>query len=145
VRSQRGFTLIEVVVAAAIFGIATASLFALLSRSLANLRKIDDVRHYQLAAEDLMDRTLLLSRLPPGGSIEGTLDKPPAKWIVKITPWIPAVLENKAPDAIMKIDVEVRWDGQSGERNIKLETLKAAVLSYANDDFKQAIQNALPE
>ncbi len=145
VRSQRGFTLIEVIVAAAIFGIATTSLFALLSRSLANLKKIEDVRHYQLAGEDLMNRTLLLSKLPPGAVIDGELTAPPAHWTVNITPWIPSKLERNTPEAVMKIDVEVRWQGRSGERKIKLEALKATALSYENDDFKQAIEDALPE
>src|SRR5688572_28315598 len=119
-RRQRGFTLIEVIVAAAIFGIATTSIFALLSQSLSNLKKIEDLRHYQLAGEDLMSRTLLLSKLPPGGTIEGELERPPAHWTVKLTPWMPAKLENNTPEAVMKIDVEVRWQGRSGQRNIKL-------------------------
>jgi prepilin-type N-terminal cleavage/methylation domain-containing protein len=144
-KSRRGFTLIEVVIAAAIFGVAAASLFALLSRSLANLKKIEDVHHYQLAGEDIMNRALLLSSLPAGGSIEGNLKNPPAKWVVTVTPWIPAKLGPKEPSAIMKIDVEVRWQGRTGERNVKLESLKAANLSYGNDDFRSAIENAFPE
>ena len=144
-KNQRGFTLIEVVVATAIFGIATASLFALLSRSLANLKKIEDIRHYQLAGEDIMSRTLLLSKLPAGGSIDGELQRPAAHWTVKITPWIPSTLDSRPPDAVMKIDVEVRWQGRSTQRSLTLEALKAGPVSYANDDFKQAIENALPQ
>jgi general secretion pathway protein I len=144
VRTQRGFTLIEVIIAAAIFGIAATSLFALLSRSLANLRKIEDLRHYQLAGVDIMDRALLLSKLPRGGTIEGDLENPPARWIVKVTPWIPEQLDPAATEAVMKIDVEVRWKGSSGERHIELESIKASSLSTTNDDFRQAIENALP-
>ena len=144
-KTQRGFTLIEVIVATAIFGLATASLFALLSRSLANLKKIEDVHHYQLAGEDIMNRTLLLSKLPAYDSIEGDLQRPPAHWIVKITPWIPSRLDEKPPEAVMKVDVEVRWKGRSTERSLKLEALKAGSVSYAYEDFKKAIENALPE
>jgi len=145
VKRQRGFTLIEVIVAAAVFGIAATALFALLSKSISNLKKIDDIRHYQLAGEDIMSRVLLLSKLPPGGTIEGRLERLPGQWSVDITPWIPKRLEADTPEAVMKIDVHVRWNGRAGERHIDLEAVKAAALSYANDDFRQAIENALPE
>lgn len=144
-KRQKGFTLIEVLIASAIFGIAATSLFGLLSKSLANLKKLEEVRHYQLAGEDIMNRVLLLSQLPPGGTIEGQLEHLQGRWAVKVTPWIPSVLEPTTPEAVMKIDVQVRWQGRSGERNIELEALKTIAISHGNDDFKKAIENALPE
>ena len=58
-KKQHGFTLIEVMVAAAVLGIAATALFSLLSRSLSNIRTIEDLHHYQLAGEDVMNRVLL--------------------------------------------------------------------------------------
>jgi len=49
-RNQRGFTLIEVLVAAAVLGITATALFGLLSQSSFNLRKIEDLHRYELAA-----------------------------------------------------------------------------------------------
>ena len=143
--SRRGFTLMEVMVAAAVIGIAATGLFALLSRSLSNLRKIEDLHHYQLAGEEMMNRVLLLSSFPPGGRIEGNLQRLGARWVVTLTPWIPDKLENNIPEAVMKVDVEILWPGRSGERSLKLETVKATTLTYSNYDFQHAIEAALPE
>ena len=40
--------------------------------------------------------------------------------------------------------VEVRWPARFSERSVKLETIKASVISYSNDDFQHAIETALP-
>jgi len=149
VRRQRprnyGFTLIEVMVATAVLGIAATALFSLLSRSLSNLKKIEDIHHYQLAAENTMNRVLLLSSLPPGGKIEGRVPNDDARWVVTVTPWIPDTLEKKPPEAVMKIDVEIQWAGRAGQRSLKLETVKGTAISYSNNDYQHAIESALPQ
>lgn len=143
-RHPRGFTLIEVMVAAAVIGIAATALFSLFSNSLSNLKKIEDVHHYQLAGEDLMNRVLLLSSLPGGATIEGKVAPLNARWVVTVTPWIPSSLDGHPADAVMKIDVEVFWPGRSSERSVKLEAIKATNVSYGGTDYQQAIENALP-
>lgn len=133
-------------VAAAVLSIAATALFSLLSNSLSNLRKIEDVHHYQLAGEDIMNRVLLLSSLPSGGTIEGKLVPLNARWVVTVTPWIPSNLEGHPADAVMKVNVEVFWPGRAGERSVKLESIKATNVSYvATDNYQQAIENALPD
>ena len=144
-RGNRGFTLIEVMVAAAVIGIAATALFALLSRSMVNVRKVQDLHHYQLAGEAVMNRVLLLSVLPPGGTIDGPVKGLDAHWAVKVTPWIPAVLEGNPGEAVMKIEVEILWPGKSGQRNVKLEAVKAAKLAYSDYDFQKAVENAIPD
>jgi general secretion pathway protein I len=142
-RRQDGFTLIEVIVAAAILGMAAAALFGLLSKSLFNLKKIDDVRQYQLASERIMNYALLLPQLPPAGRAEGRFDRIGARWILKVTPWMPQVLDNQPADAVMKLDVQVVWPGRSGDRSISLETIKPVSLSYSNYDFQRAVEAIL--
>ena len=143
-RRQRGFTLIEVIVAAAVLSIAATALFSLLSNSLSNIRKIEDVHHYQLAGEDIMGRVLLLSSLPAERPIEGSLAPLKARWVVTVTPWIPKSLESHPSGGLVKVSVEVLWPGRSGERSVKLEAIRSATLSYDNTDYQQAIENALP-
>lgn len=143
-RNERGFTLIEVMVAAAVLGMAATALFALFSRSLTNLRAVKDLHHYQLAGEEIMNRVLLLGSLPPGGNVQGRIEKLGARWVVEVTPWIPKSLDGNPREAVMKIDVQILWPGRSGERSLKLETIKATTVSYGHDDFQNAIENALP-
>src|SRR5262245_20794085 len=99
---QRGFTLIEVLVAVSVIGLASVALFSLFSTSLLNLRKLQDLHHYQLASEDLMNRVQLLQKLPAKGNVTGTLSDLGADWKVSIAPWYPTSLDSKPDLAIMK-------------------------------------------
>ena len=143
-KNERGFTLIEVMVAAAVLGIAATAIFGLLSRSLSNLRTIDDLHKYQLASEEIMNRVLLQTSLPPEADVEGRIERLNARWNVKVSPWIPNNLDEHPREAVMKVDIQVLWQGRSAERSVKLETIKGTVVSYTHDDFKNAIETALP-
>ena len=111
-KAQHGFTLIEVVVAAAVLGIAATALFGLFSRSLRNLRTIDDLHKYQLASEEIMNRVLLQASLPEA-KVEGRIERLNARWTVQVGPWIPSTLEGSPREAVMKVDVQVLWKGRS--------------------------------
>ena len=144
-KSERGFTLIEVIVAAAILGMAATALFSLFSKSLFNLRKIDDIRQYQLATERVMNCALLVPQLPPGGRAEGRLDRIGARWIVNVAPWMPATLDNQPDGAVMKIDVQVSWAGRSGKQSLTMETVKPAALSYTTNDLQKTLETLLAD
>src|SRR5262245_59990061 len=101
-RYQRGFTLIEVLVAAAVLAAAATALFGLFSTSLFNLRKVEELHRYELAAQDVMNRVLLLSTLPPQGEAGGTYGEMGPQWKLTVAPWAPENLDNKPDTAILK-------------------------------------------
>src|SRR5882672_1095870 len=118
-RNHRGFTLLEVLVAAAVLGIAGTALFSLLSRSLFNLRKVEDLHRYELAAQNVMNQVLMLSPLPAAGQAGGALDDIGGRWAVNVKPWAPPSLEAKPEQAILRVEVVVTWRGRSSQRSIE--------------------------
>ena len=141
---QRGFTLIEVLVAAAVLGITATALFGLFSKSLFNLRKVEDLHHYELAARDVMNRVLLLPALPAEAQVEGSLENIGARWTVNVKPWAPASLEGRPKEAILKVDVGVTWPGRSSQRTVEVEALRFATVAYSDYDLQQAIEAVFP-
>ena len=141
---HRGFTLIEVLVAVSVIGLASVALFSLFSTSLLNLRKLKDLHHYQLVCEDLMNRIQLLQKLPPQGSTTGRVSDLGADWAVSVAPWYPASLADKPDQAIMKIDVNMTWRTRVGQRSFHIESLKPATIVYTNYDLSEAIDHAAP-
>jgi general secretion pathway protein I len=141
---QRGFTLIEVLVAVSVIGLASVALFSLFSTSLLNLRKLQDLHHYQLACEDLMNRVQLLQKLPARGNATGRLSDLGADWNVTVAPWYPASLDSTPDQAIMKVDVNMIWRTRAGQRSFHIESLKPATIVYNSYDLSQAIDHAAP-
>jgi prepilin-type N-terminal cleavage/methylation domain-containing protein len=140
---QRGFTLIEVLVAAGVLGITASALFGLLSHSLFNLRKVQELHRYELVAEDVMNRVLLSSTLAPA-SAQGAADNFGAQWNVSVSPWAPPALDGKPDQAVFRIDVAVSWSGRSTRQNIRVESLKVARVAYSNYDLQSTIEAAYP-
>ncbi len=143
-RKEAGFTLIEVVVAVTILGLSSSALFGLLGSSANNLRKIEDLHRYQLAAAEVMNRVLLLPSLPGAGRAAGRLDHVDADWTLLVEPWIPSSLEGRPGSAIVRVEVEVLWDGRSGRRRVRLETVRSASMSYDSPDFARTIDDVFP-
>jgi len=143
-RRSSGFTLIEVLIAMLILGSACVALFGLLSSSMVNLRRLEDVHRYQIAAEDVMNRMQSMSTFPPEASFTGRPESLDAQWKVTVTPWFPATLQEKPGQAVMKIDVDVSWQGRSGQRSLRLETVKPGIISYEHYDLQEAFEKAFP-
>lgn len=141
---NRGFTLIEVLVAAAVLGIVATALFGLLSTSLSNLHKVEELHQYELAAADVMNRVLFQPSLPVPANVEGSLNNNlPGRWTVNVAPWAPATLEKVPNPAVVKIHVVVSWPGRSSDRSVEIESLK--VTKIEGYDLQSRIQTAYPQ
>ena len=121
---NRGFTLLEVMVALAILGISITVIIELLSGNLRLARKSEEFSRAVFYGHQLLEELSLKQDYPKNeeqGVFEGNF-----RWRYLIEP-IPVVSEEQEeryPVRVFKITVNVFWPGKGGEKSLSFETLK---------------------
>lgn len=90
-RSQKGFSLIEVLVATIILAVAVSALLANLSTSTSNLFRASDIDRLTFLSKRKMDELITVQAIPTGSAVQGTLgmdekNKPMVGFSYTITP-----------------------------------------------------------
>ena len=133
---KRGFTLLEVLVATAIMGIAVAGLMGNLRTSLLNGSKLGDYDRATLLARRQMDELLATRPLPKLGPIQGVF--PPqwtggraAGWSAVVTPFESSAPMGTAPAPgsriLERIALEVWWMQGGQRRTMQLSAYRSAI------------------
>jgi general secretion pathway protein I len=128
--NQRGFTLLEVMVATVIMGIAVAGLIAGLSQSVKNASRLTAYDRAVMLANTKMNDLLLDVNLPFDGSAEGEFDRDQTGgiatgWRASMRPF--DVPPNAQPGTMIlqRIALELWWQPGSGtRRSIQLESYR---------------------
>lgn len=124
--NRKGFTLLEVLVATMIMGIAVVGLLSALSTSVRNAARLTDYDRAVILAKSRMDALLLDSRLPLFAVIAGDFD--PAMtggtrggWRARLTPF--EAPPNPAPgsSALERLELEIWWMSGDNRRTFTLE------------------------
>lgn len=129
-RRQRGYSLIEVIVAFALLAAGLSLLLGTLSGSAKQVRWSGDAGRAALHAQSLLDQVGVGEQLKPGQR-DGDFDDGRYRWTMKIARWTdPALPANKlaTPGAmqLMELDLLVEWgDARPGQR-LQLKTLRLA-------------------
>lgn len=131
-RHTAGFTLLEVLVATAIMGIATVSLMSALTTSLRNASRITETDRAALLARQKMDELLVAPGLPVNSEIDGAWDPSvtggiPVNWRAMATVF-EAPPGNLPPGTrvIERLEVEVSWMDGPNRRSYKLSGYRIA-------------------
>lgn len=129
-RGEAGFTLLEVMVAALVMGIAVVGLLSAISTSLNNASRLSDYDQASLLARRQMEQ-LLSMPLAPGQAYGGTF--PPAQsgdmeagWQAIVEPF-EANASGMANGVLDRIVLEVWWVRGGQRRTMLVETLRAVV------------------
>jgi general secretion pathway protein I len=120
-----GFTLIEVIIAMAVLGIALGLIIALFAGGLRSARLTDSYSQALLLARDKMDEGLVWNGLDAEEAEEdasGTMRD--YYWERTVSPFLPSeeVEEENYPD-MYKVEVKVRWREGLKEKEIALQGL----------------------
>ncbi len=126
-QSERGFTLLEVLVATTLMGIAVVGLIATLETSVRNATRLTDYDRAALVARSQMDSLLLDPTLPKLAVIQQAIEPVllggrTGGWRARVTPFDRQ--PNSAPDSVQleRIELEIWW--MDGDRR-KAFTIEA--------------------
>lgn len=138
--AQRGFTLIEVIVAFAVLALALVIVLGTLSNASRQVRWSDDAGRAALHAQSLLDYTGVAETLVPGRS-DGVFEDGRYRWTLDVAPWHEPLAQGEAPQPVdpaaprlLRLALDVYWgDGRE---------VRAAGASRGADDGDGAADDA---
>jgi len=126
-RSQRGYTLIEVIVAFAVLGIALMLLLGTLSNGTRQVRWAADSGRAALHAQSLLDGIGIEIPVVPG-STTGEFEDGRYRWTLEIAPYVdpamPPALLDPSGRQLFEIALAVDWGERGPRERLQVHTLR---------------------
>jgi general secretion pathway protein I len=120
-KQQRGYSLIEVIVAFALLALAMTLLLGSLSGAARQVRTADAQGRAALHAQSLLTAAGIEAPLAAGRR-QGDWEQGRYRWTLEVTPYLEP--RQTAPDAALwQLDLQVRW-GQAPAEQLRWRTLR---------------------
>jgi general secretion pathway protein I len=126
---QRGFTLIEVIIAFALLALALTLLLGSLSGAARQIRTAEDSGRATLHAQSLLAQLGVGEVLQPGRR-QGTFEAGRYRWTLELEPYIDPV-RRRSPQAagpvprLLQVRLQVAWGNAAGQQ-LQWQTLRLA-------------------
>lgn len=127
-RRQRGYTLIEVIVAFAVLALALTLLLGMLSGAARQVRWSADAGRAALHAQSLLDQTGIGESLQPGRS-RGEFEDGRYRWTLDIAPFVdpsrpdPGTIQPGTP-RLLRLVLSVEWGDAGPRQRLRLQSLR---------------------
>lgn len=122
-KSQRGFTLLELLVATTIMGIAVVGLLSSLGTSMRNASRVTDADRAAVMARSKMEELVANPMLPFEGEIDGTFDAS-SGWKATTAPFDVHPKAGPGSLIIQRVGLVVWWESGGVRREFPLETYR---------------------
>jgi len=123
-QEPRGFSLMEVLVAMTILGVAFSTLFSLMSGSLRNIDRIQEHDKIVRLGQMKLNEIVLQTNQAASAQLSGSFDDK-YRWQASMEP-VSALDDsnNTSPGySLVRVRLSVVWMGRSGENQFNLETV----------------------
>lgn len=128
--AQRGYTLIEVIVAFAVLALALTLLLGTMSGATRQIRWADDAGRAAMHAESLLSQAGVGEVLGTGRT-EGTFENGRYRWTMNVEPWRDPTVVDVAPQPVdpgaprlLSLDLEVQWGSGAPRERLHLQSLR---------------------
>ena len=134
---RRGFTLLEVLVASLIMGIAVVGLLSAISTSIRNAARLANHDRIALIARAKMDSLLLNTAIPQFSVLEGAIDPAlmggvEAGWRARVTPFEMPLARSAGTPVLQRIELEIWWMAGGQRRTFTLDGFRRQKLTAAD-------------
>jgi general secretion pathway protein I len=131
---QRGFTLLEVLVATVILAVAVTGLMSALSTSLGSAARLTDYDRAALLGRQKMDELLIASKLPKLTPIEGiwapdVAGDLKAGWRARLSPFEMPPTAGPGTPYLERVELEIWWMNGEKRRTLNLEAFRRSVIT----------------
>ena len=140
-KSQRGFTLLEVLVASVIMGIAVAGVLNGLAGAARNAGRVTESERATLLAKQRMDEILVDRNFPRNVFLEGVYNPNitggPAGWRARVMPFEAPPGMGPGYTGIDRVELEIWWMSGPARRAFSLEGFRRNVFRPGDPAFPQ--------
>ena len=121
IKTEKGFTLLEVIVAMTILGLGFSALFAGMWQSARNLSRLDKVQRREMFTRNLLAELDLVQQLTPGESSSGVFEDG-TRWRLEIQPFVQPAPQSQA--SLIRVELRLNWEAATGIQRKTIETYR---------------------
>ena len=125
--TTRGFSLLEMIVATAILGIAIIGLMTLITTVLANAARIREYDRAAMLARTKMNQLLVEEPLPLGIDLSGKFETG-LGWEARVEPFFMPPTPRPGRTMLVRIKLGVWWDSDGRRKRLQLESFRRMII-----------------
>ena len=125
--ATRGFSLLEMIVATAILGIAIIGLMTLITTVLANAARIREYDRAAMLARTKMNQLLVEEPLAVGINLSGKFETR-LGWRARVEPFFMPPTPRPGRTMLVRIKLSVWWDSDGRRKRLRLESFRRMII-----------------